>query len=304
LSVNPETAGVYQGQLAALYAKRFIQRRNVKAVQLPKVGKQIGAYIPDRSLQHLGQHAPLGFGMNHLFAHLAGTATYGHYLTDENDMARCFALDIDLNKTGWYCPIPSDLTEFPHKFTETDYEAAMEPIQLGDPTDDNDDSLRLAWLDRAHPARNWLKYQMGMLARRITRVIQEQLPQVGTAAAYSGSKGIHVYGFTGPMSSEEVRAACLFVLDYMDEWQPIKGQHFFGHRVENPSLGFQNFTIETYPKQDTLEGKDLGNLLRLPLGRNLKSPDPTFFIDLRTAPGVMAPHPDPVALLESGDPYA
>lgn len=277
-------------ELAALYAKRFIQRRDVKAVQLPKVGKQIGAYVPDRSLKHLGQHAPLGFGMNHLHAHLAGTATYGHYLTDENDMARCFALDIDLNKTGTYMLI-------------ADGPSGEVVYQLGDPLDDNDNSLRLAWLNRAHPARPWLKYQMGMLARRFTRVIQEQLG-IGTAAAYSGAKGIHVYGFTGPMSSEEVRAACLFVLDYMDEWTPIKGQHFFGNKIESPELGYRNFTIETYPKQDTLAEKDLGNLLRLPLGRNLKSSDPTFFLDLSTAPGVMAPHPDPVALLTSGDPYA
>ena len=69
-------------------------------------------------------------------------------------------------------------------------------------------------------------------------------------------------------------------------------------------MGYPNFDLEVYPKQDSLADKDLGNLLRLPLGRNLKNPaDPTFFLDLTTPPGVMVPHGNPVQLLETGDPY-
>lgn len=277
-----------------LYAKRFIQRRDVKAVQFSS-----GGYSPDRELKHPGQHAPLGFKMDHLFAHLDGRATYGHYLLDTDDMTRLFAFDIDLQKTGFYVPtIPWDGVE-----PEAEWEAKQLPIALGDPNDAKDNSLRTAWLDRAHPARGWLKYQMGMLARRFCATIQTQLG-IGCAAAYSGNKGIHVYGFTGPMPARQVRDAALLVLDIMDEWQPIRGNSIYGHKLADPNLGYQNFSIEVFPKQESLQGKDLGNLMRLPLGRNLKSPDPTFFMDLNCAPGILQPHPDPVALLEGGNPFA
>lgn len=281
-----------------LYAKRFIQRRDVKAVQFSN-----GGYSPDRELKHLGQHGPeVGFQMHHLHNHLNGVATYGHYLLDQDDMTRLFAFDIDL------APKPKATPENPNPMAgsyvpmtmwdgvqpEAEWEADQQPVAIED--------LRLAWLDRAHPARPWLKYQMGMLARRFTRVIQEQLG-IGTAAAYSGNKGIHVYGFTGAMPATQVRDAALWVLDMLGDWQPVRGNSVYGHKLDNPSLGYQNFTIEVFPKQTSLKDKDLGNLMRLPLGRNLKSPDPTFFLNLNSAPGVMEPHPNPVALLETGDPY-
>jgi len=280
-------------ELAVLYAKRFIQRRDVKAVQFSN-----GGYSPDRELKHIGNHGPLGFQMDHLRAHLNGKATYGHYLLDNDDNARLFAFDIDLQKTGFYVP----MTQWDGSQPEADWEAAQSPVKLGDPLDRSDNTLREAWLDRASPARPWLKYQMGILARRFCRVIEEQT-NLPCAAAYSGNKGIHVYGFTGPMNAADIREAALFVLDYMDEWEPIRGQHIFGHKIDNPLVGYQNYSVEVFPKQDSLDGKDLGNLMRLPLGRNLKSPDPTFFLDLKTAPGVMAPHADPVALLESGNAF-
>ena len=281
--------------LAVQYARRFIQRRDVKAVQFSH-----GGYSPDRELKNLGHYAPLGWEMPHLMQHLNGQATYGHYLLDADDMARFFCFDIDLQKTGFYVPLPS----WDPSISDEQWAQEIAPVALGNPADPADRSLRNSWLDRAHPARNWLKLQMGTLARRLCSVIMSEL-QLGCAAAYSGHKGIHVYGFTGPMPAREVREAALYVLDYMDEWKPLKGQHFFTHKVEDPSLGYQNFSVEVFPKQDSLEGKDLGNLLRLPLGRNLKGPadEPTFFIDLTTPPGVMAPHPDPVRLLETGNPY-
>jgi hypothetical protein len=43
--------------------------------------------------------------------------------------------------------------------------------------------------------------------------------------------------------------------------------------------------------------------MRLPLGKNHKSSDPTFFLDMTTPLGQMTPHQNPTALLESGDPF-
>jgi hypothetical protein len=276
--------------LPTLYARRFVQRRDVKAVQF-----RSGAYSPDRELDYVKypanrKHQPLGWTMEHLNAHLNGTETYGHYLLDNEDQARLFCLDIDLEQEGFYLPMPMWNDSIP----ESEWEKQVAPIAC---------NPREIWKDRTQiEARNWLKYQMGMLARKFTRIIIEQLG-IGTAAAYSGNKGIHVYGFTGPMPAAQVREAALFALDLCEHWNLHRGQHIFKHAIEEPALGYQNFTLEIYPKQDSLKEKDLGNLLRLPLGRNLKSNDPTFFLDLRTPPGVMAPHPDPINLLETGNPY-
>ena len=94
----PNSGGItLSNDLAVLYAKRFIQRRDVKAVQFAS-----GAYSPDRELNNLGAHAPLGFQMSHLEAHIEGTRTYGHYLLDQEDTCRMFAFDLDLEQTGAY----------------------------------------------------------------------------------------------------------------------------------------------------------------------------------------------------------
>ena len=66
----------------------------------------------------------------------------------------------------------------------------------------------------------------------------------------------------------------------------------------------KNLTVEIFPKQASMKDKDLGNMVRLPLGRNKKNPkDPCFFIDQTLACTELKPHPDPVHLLESGNPF-
>lgn len=289
-------------QLAALFAKRFIQRRDIKAVQFAYPGKVI--YMPDREIkpERIGTHAPIGFQMHHLHAHLQGTATYGHYLLDSDSNTRMFCFDIDLkenddNFQGYYLPVEP----FAEGMDEAAWEArATTPLAM---------NPRIDWLNRAHPARNWTKMQFGMLARKLVSATLKELGSMpkfhGSIAAYSGNKGIHVYGFFDPMPAEQVRAAAHYVLACTADWELERGEHIYHYKLQDPVLGYPNINLEVYPKQDDLGGKDLGNLLRLPLGKNLKNPnDPTFFLDLRTAPGVMSPHPNPVQLLESGDPYA
>src|SRR5688572_12362826 len=66
-----------------MLGKRFIERRDVKAVQFKD-----GHYEPDRTK----------FTMTDLRAHLAGERTYGHYLISDEDRCRIIAFDIDLPK--------------------------------------------------------------------------------------------------------------------------------------------------------------------------------------------------------------
>jgi len=260
--------------LPALIAKRFIQRRDVKAVQFSS-----GAWSPDRELRDKSQHG-LGFKMSHLSAHISGEATYGHYLIDKNDRARVFALDIDLEKQGYWVENGPECEPIVHE---------------GYP--------RELWLDRkALGAREWYKYQMKMLATMFCRVIMKDM-ELPCAAAYSGSKGVHVYGFMGDAPALQVHEGALLAIDTLDQFEPLRGKVFFQHRNQDPVSGYPSFSVEAFPKQSSLDGKDLGNLLRLPLGRNLKSSDPTFFLDLTSPMGVMSPHPDPIRLLESGNPF-
>lgn len=274
-------------QLAMLFAKRFIQRRDVKAVQFPS-----GKWSPDRELERINGYGPVGFQMDHLYQHLNSQATYGHYLLDDTSHCRMFAFDFDLRKEGTWVPMEN----WHEGMSDADFMAANQPVTC---------NPRELWTDRsATGARSWFKTQMGMLARKMVSGIQTHLG-LPCAAAYSGSKGIHVYGFTGPLPAEQVRAAAHFVVEASDEWELERGQSQYRHKLDDPMLGYGNFSLEVFPKQDNLEGKDLGNLMRLPLGRNFKNPqDPCFFLDLNTPINVMAPHPDPVALLEGGNPYA
>lgn len=271
--------------LAIIVGKRFIQRRNVRAVQFIDNSGDVG-YVPDYK-----RNEPIhGWQLSHIVNHLNGEATYGHYLLDDNSYCRVFCFDIDLKKSGFYIPDPFTPPHAPENHT---------PIAF---------NPRESWADRAHPSREWTKYQMSHLARNIAAAIRKTsgtfgIP-IGTAAAYSGNKGIHVYGFIEPTHASTVRTIAKEVLDSMGCWELIHGDHIYKHRIDDPFIGYPNFSLELYPKQDSLDGKNLGNLLRLPLGRHLNSPsDPTFFIDFSKPISVLAPHPNPLQLLETGDPW-
>jgi hypothetical protein len=282
--------------LAKLLASRFIQRPDIKAVQMDrdtKILKQ-GDWFPDSKIdaekRPNSPHLPHGFNMQHLLAHIAGERTYGHYLLNEEDNCKLFAFDIDLidKPEGNYIVQPNDAED------EVDFIDKLEVIENVNP--------RELWHDRRSiEARNWYKYQLKHTAHILAAKVREL--DIDCAVAYSGSKGVHVYGFTGSLPAKEVREAALLVLDMVDEFEPSKGQHFWKHKNMDPFMGFgSNIEIEVFPKQDTLKNKSLGNLMRLPLGKNWKNPkDPTFFIDMTAPLGTFTPHHDPIKLLQGGD---
>lgn len=285
--------------MATLLAKKFIQRRDAKAKQKPN-----GDYLPVAHWNSDGTRgATLPWTMADINSHLSGVNTYGHYLLDESDQCKLFAFDIDLEKnrpetaaspafTGSY-PILPDLSAYTDDISDEEYYRLVSIAEC-DP--------RVDWMNRAHPARPWLKQQLRTVAERLSATIYNEL-EIPTATAYSGSKGLHVYGFTGSISASAARDAAELVLQLSGQFAPTKGGNFYKHINQDPLLGLPNVSIEVFPKQSSLKGKDLGNLMRLPLGRNLKSPDPTFFVDQRLALSTIAPHPDPIALLESGNPW-
>ena len=258
--------------VASLLASKFIARRDAKAIQ-----KSNGEYhLHTVDGKRDGERLP--WKMGDLRAHLAGQATYGHYLLAQDDRAKLFAFDIDLEKSGTL-PFGSDWTDFREV-----------------------EDLRGAWLDRRNPGRSWIKYQFRKMAHKLASAVRTEL-DLPCTVAYSGGKGVHVYGFTGLMSAADVREGANIVLDSLGEFELKKGEHFFKHKDTQPESGYPNLSIEVFPKQKSLDGKDLGNLMRLPLGRNLKSNDPTFFIDMRAPMGDMIQR-DPMDALTAMDPWA
>lgn len=257
--------------LEDLIAKLFIARPDVKAYQAGP-GPYVGQYFTHiTGTRENPTYLP--WSRKAIQEHLAGQLTYGHYLLSKDNQAKLFAFDLDLSKEAnlpsW--PMPSQdsesmMTDWLSSFSERDG--------------------RAAWLDRSDPARDYMKYCMRSLAHVIQRQIEDEL-KIPTAVAYTGCKGLHVYGFTGLMPAAEVREAAMLVIEALPI-KPVRGKMIY-QWDGGPQEAFpehENFTIEVFPKQDTIGESGFGNLMRLPLGRNQKSKDPTFFVqtDLGSAP--------------------
>lgn len=262
-----------------LLASKFIARKDVKAVQkMMPHGDCI--YVPHcRGKQDQKDYIP--WSREALVAHISGQASLGHYLLDTNNKCKFFAFDVDLEK-----PDPKN----PHIgfYFEKDGDVSIEqaePIAF---------NPREAWLDRSHPSRWWTKTQLRTLAGRLANAIHTEL-EIPVVAYYSGNKGVHVYGLTGLVDATHAREGARLVLDSMGCWEPKRGDIFFQHSDKDPFTGYPNLSVEVFPKQDSLTNEGgLGNLMRLPLGKNLKNPkDPTFFIDLRSPLNQLKPV-DPV----------
>lgn len=266
--------------LPDLFARRFIARPDVKAIQHGDLwsphtttGKRDGERIPWRR--------------EDLEAHIAGKQTFGHYLLSEQSKCKLFAFDIDLAKTGYLPTVPIRA-----EIHEQEWRESFVEVQ----------DLRAAWLDRSNPARDFMKLQFKDMAHMLLAAITKEL-ELPCAAVYSGSKGIHVYAFTGLIDAAEARLGASIVLDSIGEFKSLRGENFFVHTNTDAQEGYPNLSIELFPKQSSLDGKDLGNLMRLPLGRHLKAPqEPTFFIDM-VGPHALLQPMDPITALELETPW-
>jgi len=270
-------------ELADLIARRFIARPDAKAIQ-----HRDGSWSPHTTTgKRDGDRIP--WKREHLNAHLAGTQTFGHYLLNTDSTCKLFAFDIDLEKEG-FVPDPWSPAINDDGSVEDTFYKVDGPVTLRD-----------MWLDRKHHARPFFKLQFKQIAHMLMKGIYEEL-EIPCAAAYSGGKGVHVYAFTGPISAEESREGALAVLASLNCFEATRGVNFFKHTNQDPVDGFPNLSIEVFPKQDSLDGKDLGNLMRIPLGKNLKSTDPTFFIDMTSPLADMVPV-DPAWALTTDNPW-
>lgn len=234
-----------QVDLVRLLGTRFIQRKDVKAFQATD-----GAWYPAREPMTMADFT----------AHLAGTKTLGHYLLDTDNNCKFFAFDLDLVKHGRDCP-GGGCKGCPVLVEGVDgvtYETMPREI----------------WhLD--HPVvpvlTRHLKFMAEGLARSIFKLWDGAVP---VAISASGHKGLHVYALTGSIKAEAARAAAIASLqNYSSVLVPFKGENFWRHKTE-----YHTLDIEVFPKQTSLDGKDLGNLMSLPLGINRVTGKRKFFI--------------------------
>ncbi len=218
--------------------------------------------------------------MKALLDHLSGGWSIGHYMLNAEGKTKLFAFDIDLEKAnperGIWWPMPRGVN------ANTD---DWDNYDAGDP--------RKTW-EEINTQPDWMErfiiWQLRRCAQILVRSIEELIPEVRIAVAYSGHKGLHVYGFTGLMSASEAREAASFVLDNTGRFQVSRGKNFFKHvptwQGDSNVAAMPQISVEIFPKQDNLNSeKQMGNLMRLPLGRNLAAPlnhpHQAKFIDIR-----------------------
>jgi hypothetical protein len=258
--------------VAKLVGKRFIARKDVMAIQ-----GATGAYRPTLCNcsypQKCELHKPEPFTVEAIIDHLRGRRTYGHYMSDPaTQKTKLCAFDLDVVKEptvikGQLCESPRD-----------------------------------AIADPRHPLHyeimKQLKFLADGLAVRLERFSRTADTPVTTAIAFSGSKGVHVYGwFEAPILVKYARYLAQQTLDGYQCFTLKKGKNTWQHMEH-----YEAVEIEVFPKQDHINVDGFGNLMRLPLGQNRKTGGRGFFMKV-------TPHDsndftfmpvDPIEVLRSG----
>lgn len=263
--------------IAKLLAGKLIERRDVLALQY-KDSKGVDMYSPHRTMPTDGRlvtqrdnrdNIPVSLG--NLVEHVEGRKTFGHYLVTDENTVRMFAFDIDLINTPSRFGVLQD-----------------EPLVIEDP--------RALWAAGGKdPMTKHLGIQMREMSERLAMRVKELL-EIPVTVHYSGNKGVHVSGLLDPGTpATDAREMMNLVLESMGpEWELYKGKNFW--RCSQ----YDALHIETFPKQNEVRREDgLGNLLRLPLGMNVKSGKKSFFVDMNQ-PVTSWKQDDPILALTEG----
>ena len=273
-------------EIADLIAKRFIARSDIKAIQ-----QKPGHYTPDRCDTEECHAKPCDkhkFKRQDLLDHIECKKSFGHYLVNQDNKAKLFAFDIDLVKTT----LPGTTKESGKPYTWDGKRHIP-----GSPRDYFANGVDPA----AHLTRELLIIA-DFLAGRVKKL------DIPVAVAFSGAKGVHVYGFTGLYDAGTVRSIAHEVLKDSGVFALSRGQHFYRHTTANlyggshPEWGYPNIEIEVFPKQDNLTGKDLGNLMRLPLGVHRRTGQRSRFLALDMHHNEMI-NLSPITALKAGNPW-
>lgn len=278
--------------IANLLAAKFIARSDVKAIQNPD-----GSYMPRRQ----------AFSREDLLAHIRGEVTYGHYMLNLDNKVKLIVFDIDIDKTA---RLP---TRYSADEGYTDFAEIGCPVQPCKIDGCEHKGARDVWRARGLQQddiritqRAYLSGQLRGIANKLMRGVDEYL-QVPTTMAYTGSKGVHVYAFTGLVEADLARVGQRVVFDGLGTFSESKGNNFFKHvELDGPEESYSSLTVEVFPKQSEITSEGFGNLVRLPLGKNRHNPaHPTFFMDARGNHGLHAiMRRDALDALQAANPWA
>lgn len=251
--------------------KRFIARKDVMAIQGPK-GEYRPSVCPCSLPKECKEHPAAPFTVGTITEHLQGRKSYGHYLiSPEDNCTKLVAFDLDVVK---------------------------EPVVIGS---HECASPREAIMDPYHADHDEITKQLHCLADGLAYRLREvggkgQTP-VTVAMAFSGSKGVHVYGwFADRTHAKRARyLAELTLKSYKNCFVEKKGHMSYRHQWDFPAV-----EVEVFPKQDKVSEDSYGNLMRLPLGRNRKSGARSYFIKPCDADEFGFVEMDPALALEVG----
>lgn len=263
--------------LVRLLGTRFIERKDVKAFQ-----RDDGAWFPERSK----------FTMKDFEDHLSGRKTLGHYMLSQEGNCKLFAYDFDLVKHA------RDCSDNKCKGCAVEF-ANLVMSESGNPHE-VDGSIHRGipreMFNEQSPARETLIINLRCLVEGIALRVNRELG-IPVAIATSGHKGLHLYGFTGSMPAEATRKIALSILEEMTVFERFRGDNFWRHKND-----FEVVDIEVFPKQTSLDGKDLGNLMKLPLGVHRVTGVRSEFITTKSTLNRLVPM-DPINALEGDLPW-
>ena len=233
-------------EAAALMGKLFINRSDVKAI-----------YRADRAGRWHWTAVREKYRMADFIRHLtSGEACLGTYLLTSASRCKFLAFDLDLAKSGKFWPI---ITGDSMADMWVDLEVREGNLES---------SLHLDW-NHAHA---WARLILLEGIRDIRQQIRQQLQVENTLTVITGG-GAHVFlPLPELMDAALVRDIGHAILGEIPAARQ-RSTAFFDYGAMN------EVSIEIFPKQDSLDGKDLGNLIRLPFGWHHEAGIRTYAID-------------------------
>ena len=247
-SPDPRTQAMVR-EAAALMGQLFINRRDAKAV-----------YRPDFRGNWHWTCIPESFTMGDFQMHLTGMQCFGTYLLNTDNTVKFMAFDIDAKKESRYWRL-YDVDQI-NSLEEQGYGFDMD-LQFG--------LFEAALHDPSLDAHRWVRTLLLGAVRDICKAVRQELEMVPMTVITGG--GAHVLvPFPAPVPAADARLVGNDLVSRLPAVVRLN-KMFWGYGP----MG--EMTIEVFPKQDTLDGKDYGNLIRLPYGWHHEAEVRTFSID-------------------------
>lgn len=247
-------------EAASLMGDLLIHNRESKAVFRPDhTGKWHWTAIKEK------------FTMQDFVNHLTGNHCLGTYLLAPDSTVKFLAFDLDVRKQGKYYVVRDleeiEALEAAGHYAET---ATPQPQGVFDP-DLAEGNLEAALHEVSDPAFRWVRIVLWEAIQSITRQVKANLDLPELTIITGG--GAHIFvPLPEPMPAADARSAGIEIMASLPNAKQ-RNEIFFDYGT------FQELSIEVFPKQDSIEGKNFGNLIRLPFGWHYEAGIRTFAVD-------------------------